>query len=153
MSVEKQLQKYKKRDLRLSHYDRILRKRSSLNWKVFCRHHYLHEDSCKAEPKVDILPSTTSLDLYLSLPALSARKVVHGGKSSPTLQEDEIHSSCREWVKKRKELKKQLDKFDFSISWLKRKPEKTVLEERVLARMQESGDSFSYYKDVCHKLR
>ena len=156
--MEEQVEKYSKRDLFSSFRNRVLRKRALGPQRLIRRYHVTgFKDSSVIADRKTPESSCTASDIYLSLSSLPTARVKNQKDNSPTLfLDEESNLSVQEFIRKRQVLRTELNKFDFNLSWLRRKPQKTDLEERVLAKMQASASGElipSYHKDECKRWR
>ena len=149
MSIEKELEKYKKRDLESSLHDRVLSKTLLGASKVPQRLNYPNDCHKSKSSFENTEPFLSASDVCLWLPAVTTRHKVHKRKSrAQHLVNSKL--SIQDWIAKRKQLRNDLEKFDFNANWLKRKPNRTPLEESVLISMLTSpGKPLpSFRKDV-----
>nr|CAB3262455.1 uncharacterized protein LOC100179680 [Phallusia mammillata] len=148
LPVDVQLQKFKRRDLYTSHFHRT-------SCKVFGprKHvrkvHFVDGNPFDQENKEDSFDDKAAGDIVL--PSYYAK--LKPLKEKQKVQEDSvIHSEVQDhksWVEKRKKLRSDLNQLGLDAAWLKRKPERTALEECVLNRLlNESGQEKALNKSL-----
>ncbi|XP_076804796.1 uncharacterized protein LOC143448801 isoform X2 [Clavelina lepadiformis] len=142
LPVHEQLKRYKKRDLYASHFYRtsckVFGPRKSIR-----RIHLVDGNPLESAKKNDsnVLPRVDPVILLHPKPLLST----DNNKLPDTTCEDDAARQIeyKTWLRKRRKLREDLNDLGLTTSWLQRKPDKTVVEERVLADLLHNQKSKS----------
>lgn len=146
LPIQKQLKRYKRRNLQASHTNRISQKVFGSQQTLF-RHHHIenHPFDC-----IDL--KTSSVNDFkkedLSIPPFDNTAAVFGPNLSPcdVTVEASDDQNITDWVDQRKKLRNGLSSMGLDISWLKRKADKTCLEESVLVQLKKDNDLVSTFE-------
>ena len=117
LPINQQLKFYKKRDLFASHTQRTSRKVLKTHQHLY--RHYLVDENPFAVVRAEL-------------------KALPKHISEVDLPSEESELSLSDWVEKRKQLRTGLNEMGLNISWLERKPSKTCLEQKLLAKLKSN---------------
>ena len=138
-AVIDELKKYKKRNLESSHTSRIWLNAVGSSKCLNRRHFIMSNSHPDLHPTAIHLHSSPSLEFYKPLPAEKLKTCIFNSSVNNCGYTNEKDESCETWIDRRMKFRNDLNKFDFDISWLKRKPDRTPLENQVLHSMKDTN--------------